>query len=133
MLQALTGLYLMVFTLMSLLVAALVRPTDWLGGRFRALAPSLLIGAAVAVVALLPVLLPFYHAREIVGLGRSLEETARYSAAWTDYLAAPGRVYFDWFGKQFFQGDALFPGITASLLAIMGIAAAGWAPGCSLP
>jgi hypothetical protein len=125
-LQALTGLYLMVFTLMSLLVAALVRPADWFGGRFRTLAAPLLIGAAVAVVALLPFLLPYYHARETVGLGRSLEETARYSAEWTDYLAAPGRVYFDWFGKRFFQGDALFPGITASLLAIVGIAAGGW-------
>src|SRR5262249_7472003 len=66
------------------------------------------------------------HARETVGLRRSLEETARYSAEWTDYLAAPGRLYFDWFGKRFFQGDALFPGVTASLLAIIGIATAGW-------
>jgi hypothetical protein len=35
-------------------------------------------------------------------------------------------MYFDWWGKRFFQGDALFPGITAFLLAIVGIAAVGW-------
>src|SRR5215470_13590076 len=33
-LQALTGMYLMVFTFVSLLVAALVRPSDWIGARF---------------------------------------------------------------------------------------------------
>jgi hypothetical protein len=125
-LQALTGLYLMVFTFLSLLVATLVRPTDWIGARFGALVPPMLVAAALAFAALIPFVLPYYHASETVGLGRSLEETARYSAEWTDYLAAPGRMYFDWWGKRFFQGDALFPGITAFLLAIVGIAAVGW-------
>jgi hypothetical protein len=125
-LQALTGLYLMVFTFISLLVAALIRPADWVGARFRALVPPLLAAAAIALIALIPFMLPYYHASETVGLGRSLEETARYSAKWTDYLAAPGRIYFDWWGKRFFQGDALFPGLTALLLAIVGIVAVGW-------
>jgi hypothetical protein len=125
-LQSLTGLYLMVFTFMSLWIAALVRPGDWIGLRFRVLLRPALVGAAIAVVALMPFLLPYYHARETVGLGRSLEETARYSAKWTDYLSAPGRIYFEWWGKRFFQGDALFPGVTASVLALAGIVAAGW-------
>ncbi len=71
------------------------------------------LAAAIALAALIPFMLPYYHASETVGLGRSLEETARYSAELTDYLAAPGRIYFDWWGKRFFQGDALFPGVTA--------------------
>src|SRR5262245_18943383 len=125
-LQALTGLYLMVFTLMSLIVAALVRPADWMGARFRSLLRPTGAAAAITAVALLPFMLPYYHARETVGLGRSLEETARYSAEWTDYLAAPGRIYFDWWGKQFFEGDALFPGVTALALASVGIVAVGW-------
>jgi MFS family permease len=125
-LQALTGLYLMVFTFLSLLVATLARPTDWRGTRFRALVKPMLVATAIAIGALIPFMLPYYHASATVGLGRSLEETARYSAKWTDYLAAPGRIYFDWWGKRFFQGDALFPGITALLLAIVGIAAVGW-------
>jgi hypothetical protein len=125
-LQALTGLYLMVFTFMSLAFAVLARPGDWLGARFRPLLRPMIVAAAIAVVALTPFLLPYYHARETVGLGRSLEETARYSAEWTDYLAAPGRIYFDWWGKRFFQGDALFPGITALVLAIAGVVMSGW-------
>ena len=46
------------------------------------------------------------------GLGRSLEETRRYSAELTDYFAAAGRIHFDvlkW-SRPYFQGDALFPG-----------------------
>src|SRR5207248_9815435 len=125
-LEALTGTCLMVFTFLSLLVATLVRPGDWIGSKFRAMAPRAVVAAGIAVAALIPFMLPYYHAREVVGLGRSLEETARYSAEWTDYLAAPGRIYFEWFGKRFFQGDALFPGITALVLAISGMAACGW-------
>src|SRR5262245_36737232 len=125
-LQALTGTYLMVFTFVSLLVAALVRPSDWIGARFVKVASAGAIAAAIALAVLIPFLLPYYYASQTVGLGRSLEETARYSAQWTDYLAAPGRVYFEWWGKRYFQGDALFPGITALVLAVVGTAAVGW-------
>jgi hypothetical protein len=124
-LQALTGTYLMVFTMVSLIVATLARPGDWLGAKFRAVAPKLALSAALSALLLVPFMLPYYHASEAVGLGRSLDETARYSAELTDYLAAPGRIYFEWWGKRFFQGDALFPGLTALALAGIGIAAVG--------
>jgi hypothetical protein len=124
-LQALTGAYLMVFTTISLLVATIVRPQDWWGARFRAVVPRLALAAVVSVAALIPFMLPYWHASEAVGLGRSLEDTARYSAEFTDYLAAPGRIYFEWWGKRFFQGDALFPGITALLLAAAATAIVG--------
>jgi hypothetical protein len=54
--------------------------------------------------ALIPFMLPYYHASATVGLGRSLEETARYSAKWTDYLAAPGRVLLRLVGQTVFSG-----------------------------
>jgi hypothetical protein len=125
LLQALTGTYLMVFTTISLLVATIVRPHDWWGARFRAVAPRLALAAVVSVAVLIPFMLPYLRASEAVGLGRSLEDTARYSAELTDYLAAPGRIYFEWWGKRFFQGDALFPGITALLLAAAAIMTVG--------
>jgi hypothetical protein len=124
-LQSLTGTYLMVFTAIALAAAALARPGDLFGSRFRAIAPKIVLAAAIAVVALAPLLLPYYWAGQAVGLGRTLEETQRYSAEWTDYLAAPGWIYFDWWGKRFFQGDALFPGLTALTLAAVAIAASG--------
>ena len=72
-------------------------------------------------------LLPYYHASTDVGLGRSLEETQRFSAELTDYLAAAGRIHFDVIGwsRPYFQGDALFPGLIATALAIAGAAAYG--------
>jgi hypothetical protein len=125
-LQSLTGTYLMVFTTIALASAALARPREWTGARFRRTGFLLLLAALVAIVLLTPFLLPYYHARESVGLGRSLADTAQYSAELTDYLAAPGRIYFDWWGRQFFAGDALFPGFAALALAGAGLIGSGW-------
>ncbi len=127
-LQALTGTYLMVFTSISLVAAAAARPADWLGPRFKALAPRLLLAAGLAMLALAPFMLPYYYATEAVGLGRSLEETQRYSAEFSDYLVAPGTIYFEWlgWGRRFWAGDALFPGVTALVLAGIGVGACGW-------
>lgn len=124
-LQSLTGTYLMVFTAIALVSAAAARPRDWLGSRFRALAPTLALAVGVSAVALLPFMLPYYRASEAVGLGRSLEETRRYSAEFTDYLVAPGTLYFEWmgWGRTFWAGDALFPGVVALLLATLAIVA----------
>lgn len=125
-LQSLAGTYQMVFTLMSLVVALLARPREWLGPRLRPVGLSLAAAAIASLAVLAPVLLPYYYAREAVGLGRSLEETRQYSAELTDYLAAPGRIYFDWWGRQFFEGDALFPGFVALILAGVGVATHGF-------
>lgn len=126
-LHSLTGTYLMVFSSLSLLAAALVRPSDWLGARFRPVAGYVLLAAGLAIALLLPFLLPYYRASAEVGLGRSLEETQRYSAELTDYFAAAGRIHFDvlqW-SRPYFQGDALFPGFIALALAGVGVASFG--------
>jgi hypothetical protein len=81
-------------------------------------APVLGVAGIVAVVALTPFLLPYLAVSREVGLTRSLEETARYSAEFTDYLAAAGRIHFDTWSQRFWQGDGLFPGLTALALAI---------------
>ena len=83
-LQSLTGTYLMVFTAISIVAATLARPRDWLGGRFAAVASKLALAGVVAIVALTPFLLPYRAVSQEVGLTRSLEETARYSAVFTD-------------------------------------------------
>jgi hypothetical protein len=125
-LQALTGTYLMVFSIVALATALAVRAGDWWGARARLVLPKLAVAGVLAGAVLTPFMLPYYFARETVGLGRSLEDTARYSAVWTDYLAAPGRWYFELWGKRFFEGDALFPGVAALLLAATAVAMFGW-------
>jgi hypothetical protein len=125
-LQSLTGTYLMVFTAISIVAATLARPRDWLGARFAAVAPKAALAAAVAVAALSPFLLPYLIVSREAGLSRSLEETARYSAEFTDYLAAAGTVHFETWSRRFWQGDGLFPGLTALVLAALAI---GLGPG----
>lgn len=126
-LQSLTGTYVMVFTSLSLVAAAAARPKDWLGSRARRVLPQLLLAAVVSVLVLLPFLLPYYRASEQVGLGRSLEETQRYSAELGDYFAAAGRVHFDWlqWSRPYFKGDALYPGGIGLVLAVVGLVSAG--------
>ena len=94
-LQSLTGTYLMVFTAISIVAATLARPRDWLGARFavrgaegraRGRGRDRCADALPAAV---------LAASREVGLGRSLEETARYSAELTDYLAAAGTFHFE--------------------------------------
>lgn len=121
-LQALTGQYLLAFTAISAVVAGLSRPGDWLGPRFKPAARSILAATVVAVALLTPILLPYWYARAEVGLGRSLEETAMYSAVLTDYLATGARFHESLWSRRFFQGDALFPGVTSLLLASAAVA-----------
>jgi len=126
-LQSLTGTYVMVFTSLSLAAAALVRPSDWIGKRFSRVSLHVAAAAMVSALALAPFLLPYYHSNAEVGLGRSLEETRRYSAELTDYFAAAGRIHFDvlkW-SRPYFQGDALFPGFVGLALAVVGVTVSG--------
>ncbi len=116
-LQALTGTYVMVFTALAAFAAAVSRPREWTGTFIR----YALLAAAVAGALLLPFLLPYYFARVEVGLGRSLEEVRQFSAAPTDYLAAAGRVHFVTWSRRYFEGDALFPGVTSLVLAAVGL------------
>lgn len=126
-LHSLTGTYVMVFSSLSLAAAALARPSDWLGARVRTTTVYVVVAAGTAVLLLVPFLLPYYRASAEVGLGRSLEETQRYSAELTDYFAAAGRVHFDMlqWSRPYFQGDALFPGFVALGLAVFGLATSG--------
>lgn len=125
-LQSLTGTYLMVFTFVSLVAGTLARFGEWIGDRFRPFAGQLLMASLVSAALLLPFLLPYYRASEDVGLGRSLEETARYSAEFTDYLAAAGRIHFDLWSQRFFAGDALFPGVAALMLSLLAALTICW-------
>ncbi|MEO8259443.1 MAG: hypothetical protein ABI868_19000 [Acidobacteriota bacterium] len=119
-LQALTGHYLLVFTAISIVAATLARPREWLGGRARTFLPNAALAAAIAVVLLAPVLLPYYYVSRDQGLTRSLQETNTFSAHLITYLSAAGTLHFNLWSRPFFQGDALFPGVTA--LALAGVA-----------
>jgi len=109
-LQAFASMYLLVFTTVALAVAVLVRPEDWLGDRFRRVAPKLLGAAALGAVMLLPLLLPYLSLHE-AGFARSLDEAGQFAARARDYLGTPARLY----ARP--ADTALFPGVAGLLLA----------------
>lgn len=123
-LQALCSNYLLVFGAVALLAAIAARPADWWPAGRRATRRSLVIAAAVVVVILAPFLWPYYQVSRDQGLARSIDEVARYSAHWQDYLATGGRLHYAWWSQPFLDGrTALFPGFTGLLLAAVAVIA----------
>ena len=122
-LQSLTGTYVMVFT--TLLAGRGGCCTAWRVARRALRAGGEKCGdrgGRSPCGLLAPFLLPYWFASRDVGLGRSLDEVRPLSAELTDYLATGGRIHFDTWSGPYFQGDALFPGVTAILLAMVSLA-----------
>ena len=119
-LVGLVSLYQLAFVAGATVVGLLARRCDWRGAGRRTFAVALL-GAAVSVVLLTPVLWQYLTVSREFGITRSLEETARYGATWRDYLATGGRVHYALWSASYFQGAAaLFPGVTVVALAFAG-------------
>ena len=120
-LQALTSGYFLLFTSLSLLVAAAVRPADWMGRRFPRAVACALLAALTAGAILLPFLAVYWRVRQDHGLVRTLAEVTGHSARLTDYLATGARLHWGWAGR-FFHGNALFPGVVGLALFVTALA-----------
>ena len=120
-LQALTSIYLLVFTAVSLIAAALVRPEDWSGRRFKRVAASVALAVSVATIALLPFVLPYWHLSRDEAFVRSLEDATGFAAVWQNYLSTVSRLHYNWWGYRFSFSPALFPGAIGLILALIAI------------
>jgi len=116
-LQALTSGYALVFTVVASIVGLAARAAEWSTSRFRATMPHLMLAGAATAVILLPFLVPYWWARQEVGLARSLDEVRAFSATAGDYLATGGVLHWRAWSSRFFRADALFPGLAVLLLA----------------
>jgi hypothetical protein len=118
-LQALSSYYTLVMLAGALVATALVRAGEWIGpGRVFRLGALVAAGLASTVV-LLPFLWPYYLVSRETGVVRTIDEVRLYSAGLLDYLTTAGRLHYELWSHRFFEGrTALFPGITASSLAI---------------
>ena len=125
-LQSLTSMYFLLFTSIVLVVSAMARPGDWLGSRARRVLPLALLAAVMAGIALLPFLIPYMLARrEQVMFVRRLDEVAKYSATWANYLATGGTFHIRTWSARFWtmgRGDGLFPGFVALALTAVAMA-----------
>jgi hypothetical protein len=121
-LQALCSGYLLVMTAMSLVLAGLMRPTEWLK-RDRA-RTAVLMGAAalLAGIVLTPFLWPYYRASQEQGLVRTLDEAALYSATLSSYVSTGGRLHYLLWSRPFFSDESLFPGIVGLGLTVVALA-----------
>ena len=83
---------------------------------------GLLVAAAIAAVAVVPVAKAYLGAREVVG-ERGREEVVRGSATWQNYLApAEANALYGRAFARFMAGERrLFPGFVAIALAVVGL------------
>jgi hypothetical protein len=118
-LQALCSNYLLVFSAYALVVAVLVRWREimnWTPVR------ELLVAGAISMIALAPFLWPYYQVDQAQGLARSVDVVTQYNAGWRDYLVTGGRLHYTGWSHNFFEGrTALFPGVTAIVLAAVAL------------
>ena len=121
-LQSLCSNYFLVFSTFALVIAAAVRWNEWLPRARRPVLGSLTIAGVASAVAVAPFLWPYYQVRSEQGLVRSLDEVARYSAHWQDYLATGARIHHEWWSHAFANGNAaLFPGVIGLSLAAVAV------------
>ena len=119
MLQSLCGNYLLVFTTYALAVAAAVRWKEINTSHKRF---ELLVAGLLSLAVLAPFLWPYFQVNREYGLARTADVVTQYNASWRDYLATGSRMHFAWWSQQFFEGrTALFPGVTALVLALVAV------------
>ena len=117
-LMAYTSGYLIVFGVVMVAVAVIVRIPEW-RDRARVVASRFALAAVTAAILILPVYLPYRRVAREQGMLRSLENVADYSATLKGYLAAAGRIHYSTWSGGFFEDpvDSFFPGFVVIGLA----------------
>ena len=123
-LQGLTSNYLLVFMAVAAVVGIGARADQWLRPAPARTAALIGLAGAVALALLAPFLYPYFLTQREQGLTRTLDEVALYSSTWRDYLSTAGRLHYGAWSHRFFEGTtSLFPGLVASILALVALAA----------
>jgi hypothetical protein len=118
-LQALTSIYLMVFTVWMLVFACVARGRDILSSKRTMLA--LAAAAGLAAVLLAPYIGEYAAVREGMGFSRSADEEEAVAVA--NYLSTGARVHYAWWSHAF-AGPATsytFPGVIAVVLMALAL------------
>ncbi len=120
-LQALTSVYLLVFTASAMAAAALVRPETWWGRRFTPVVSRLLLAAIVSAIVLFPYLLPYWTVYRQQGVATGAATATSSGAIWAHYLGTPSRIDYAVFSHKYFAGVALFPGVIGLVLTALAL------------
>jgi hypothetical protein len=124
-LLAYTSGYLLVFALVMLPIAVLVRAPEW-WPRARRVATACAIATALSALAILPIVLPYRRAALEQHMTRPIEVVRDFSAVPSAYLATAGRLHGATWSGRFLDASIqpLFPGFAILVLAGVAIALA---------
>ncbi|HTI39781.1 MAG TPA: hypothetical protein VL484_19630 [Vicinamibacterales bacterium] len=117
-----TSGYLIVFGVVMVGIAVLVRTPEW--RRDAKVVLSRLAGAtAVAAAIVLPLSIPYARVAREQHMVRTLDVVKDYSATLKGYLATAGRVHFATWSGHFFREpiDSFFPGVVVLVMAATGV------------
>jgi hypothetical protein len=117
--MAYTSGYFVVFATVMIAVVLLVRIADCIR-RILPVAGMFALSAVTAGILAIPLLIPYRRVAVEQHMVRPLAEASMYSATFTGYLAASGRVHFSTWSAGFFANpvDTFFPGGIAVLLSL---------------
>lgn len=123
--MAYTSGYLVVFALILVAVAVLVRIREWLPN-WRATVVSLGTASLVSALLILPLWMAYHRAEIEQGMVRPLAAVAEFSATPRGYLATAGRIHFSTWSARFFTNpvDSFFPGFVLIVFAGTAVALA---------
>jgi hypothetical protein len=117
-----TSGYLLVFAVVMIATATLVRAPQW-APRARSVLAHLTVAAVVAATAVAPLWLPYHRAAVEQGMVRSLDSVGEFSASLTGYLAAAGTIHLSTWSGRFFHDpvNSFFPGFVVIALTMSGL------------
>jgi len=125
-LQALTSIYLMVFSVLMLVFAALARASEWVRRDPVRMIGLFIAAGATADFLLVPYLLAYNGVHHRIGGEWSIQVNQMYAGTWRDYLSTGARMHFGW-SERFIEqtSSAAFPGIVGFALALLAFAFPG--------
>jgi hypothetical protein len=120
-LQALTSIYLMVFSVFALAFALLARVGEW-RRRVQPLLVKLAAASAIAMLILAPYLFEYWEVHATMHYARSADDAQ--AASWRNYVSTAARLHYTRWSKELSGGTTtyMFPGIAA--LSLAGVALA---------
>ena len=119
-LQALTSVYLLVFSTWMLIFAALGRSRESFRQSPMAVVGLLVLAGAIATALLFPYLSAYYTLHATTGFARRADEATFFAASWANFLSTPGRLHYSAWSAPYMRTatSSTFPGLVATLLAV---------------
>jgi hypothetical protein len=120
--MAYTSGHFFVFAAVTIAVAIVTRPGDWVP-RVVPVVSRFAFAAALTAAAVVPLYMPYRRVALEQGLMRTLHDVAPFSATLRTYLASAGRVHFHTWSADIFRRevDAFFPGVAVLALTLVAV------------